>query len=72
MLFHNSCRNAVKNVKFSQALREVISEAGVEAGCSKQAGSLLYTIASKVKSLDHYISLVILLVKALTVIYYRG
>lgn len=38
----------MKNVKFSQALREVIAEAGVEAGCPKQAGSLLYAVASKV------------------------
>lgn len=42
-------RGALKNIKFTQALVDVIKEAGVaEGGCPKAQGNLLYTIASKV------------------------
>ncbi|KAL6782008.1 TSQ1 [Auxenochlorella protothecoides x Auxenochlorella symbiontica] len=38
---------AIKNVKFRQALVQTVREAGVESGCTKQQGALLYTVASK-------------------------
>jgi hypothetical protein len=41
-------RNALKNVKFTQTLVDVIKEAGVTGGCPKAKGNLLYTVASKV------------------------
>lgn len=44
------CRQALKNAKFRHALLEVILEAGVQGGCSKQTGALLYFIAGKVRS----------------------
>lgn len=43
-----TCRGAIKNVKFRQALVQTVREAGVESGCTKQQGALLYTVASKV------------------------
>ncbi len=41
-------RNALRNVKFTQALMDVITEAGVTGGCPKTQGNMLYTLASKV------------------------
>lgn len=42
-------RGALKNLKFTQSLVDVIKEAGLAAtGCPKAKGNLLYTIASKV------------------------
>lgn len=43
-----ACRSALKNIKFTQALVDVIKEAGVTEGCPKAKGNLLYTTASKV------------------------
>ncbi|KAF6264766.1 tRNA synthetases class I, catalytic domain-containing protein [Scenedesmus sp. NREL 46B-D3] len=40
-------RSALKNTKFTQALVDVIKEAGVTEGCPKAKGNLLYTTASK-------------------------
>ncbi|WIA16884.1 hypothetical protein OEZ85_013812 [Tetradesmus obliquus] len=39
--------SALKNIKFTQALVDVIKEAGVTEGCPKAKGNLLYTTASK-------------------------
>jgi hypothetical protein len=44
-------RSALKNIKFTQALVDVIKEAGVTEGCPKAKGNLLYTTASKVSEL---------------------
>jgi hypothetical protein len=48
---HLACRSALKNLKFTQALVDVIKEAGVTEGCPKAKGNLLYTTASKVSEL---------------------
>ncbi|GMH32257.1 hypothetical protein BSKO_00091 [Bryopsis sp. KO-2023] len=46
-LVETTAKDAIKNTKFSQALKEVISEAGIgEEGCPKAVGSLLKTVAS--------------------------
>jgi hypothetical protein len=37
------------NAKVSAALREVIAEAGVAAGCDKAVGNLLYATATKAR-----------------------
>ena len=37
----------MKNAKFRKSLVDVIKEAGLEGGCPKQQGALLYTVASK-------------------------
>ncbi|KAF8065733.1 Glutamine--tRNA ligase [Scenedesmus sp. PABB004] len=39
--------SALKNLKFTQALVDVIREAGLSGGCAKPKGNLLYTTASK-------------------------
>jgi hypothetical protein len=44
-------RSTLKNIKFTQALVNVIKEAGVTEGCPKAKGNLLYTTASKVSEL---------------------
>ena len=41
-------RQTLKNIKLTQALLDVVKEAGLTAGCPKQKGNLLYTVASKV------------------------
>lgn len=46
-LAETTAANAVKNPKFRQALVDVIKAAGVEGGCEKTRGALLYTVASK-------------------------
>ena len=38
----------MKNQKFRQVLVDVIKQAGVEGGCPKPQGALLYTVAGKV------------------------
>ena len=40
----------MKNIKFTQALVDIIKEAGLTGGCPKAKGNLLYTIGSKVGS----------------------
>eukprot|EP00201_Polytomella_parva_P009891 CAMPEP_0175064682 /NCGR_PEP_ID=MMETSP0052_2-20121109/15477_1 /TAXON_ID=51329 ORGANISM="Polytomella parva, Strain SAG 63-3" /NCGR_SAMPLE_ID=MMETSP0052_2 /ASSEMBLY_ACC=CAM_ASM_000194 /LENGTH=850 /DNA_ID=CAMNT_0016331077 /DNA_START=254 /DNA_END=2806 /DNA_ORIENTATION=- len=40
-------KNATRNAKFARTLVEIIKEAGVENGCPKSQGNLLYNIASK-------------------------
>ena len=44
-------RTAVKNRKFRAELTTIIHEAGLEGGCDKARGALLYTTASKVAPL---------------------
>ncbi len=44
--------NVATNPKVSAALREVIAEAGVQAGCDKAVGNLLYSAATRVRRAD--------------------
>ncbi|GAB4821823.1 hypothetical protein N2152v2_008869 [Parachlorella kessleri] len=46
-LVPQTATNAVKNQKFRQVLVDVIKQAGVEEGCPKPQGALLYTVAGK-------------------------
>jgi len=43
------CRETLKNAKLCKVLVEVTKEAGLERGCDKNVGALLYFIASKVR-----------------------
>ncbi len=42
------CRGILRNVKLTQTLVDVIKEAGVQQGCSRVHGILLYAVATKV------------------------
>ncbi len=41
-------RQSLRNPKFTHTLLETVKEAGVEDGCPKAKGNLIYAIASKV------------------------
>lgn len=40
-------KNAAKNAKFRATLTEVIAEAGLNSGCDKSIGLLVYAVATK-------------------------
>ena len=44
------CRDALKNVKLTQTLVDVICEAGATGGCPKAQGNLLVVVATKVST----------------------
>ncbi|CAG9466261.1 unnamed protein product [Pedinophyceae sp. YPF-701] len=46
-LAESVAKNAAKNKQFRAALMEVIKESGLENGCPKSQGMMVYTIASK-------------------------
>ncbi len=47
LFFHFFYRGSATNAKFSQALLDIIDEAGVRGGCDKTIGALLYFVAGK-------------------------
>lgn len=43
-----TAKNATSNAKLSATLSAIITEAGVQGGCDKSIGNLLYQAATKV------------------------